>query len=178
MGSRGEPARTDLRIGGGRDGAGGGAPGMRGIGGGDSPPPSRAIGSSKKPRSTVMGSRRGKRVWKIRVPRPEFRSSSSAETPMSCKQGRETAGTVSGSNSPRVVFLQFPLQSALGADGEPRPTDLPDFGIGAKADGAHGDGRGTMGSGGGESPPPLGTVGGSKEPPIEANASGAGWCRV
>ena len=29
------------------------------IGGGDSPPPSKAIGRSKKPRSTGMGSRRG-----------------------------------------------------------------------------------------------------------------------
>ena len=62
---------------------------------------------------------------------------------MSCKQRWETVGNVSGSNSPRVVFLQFPPPSAPGADGELGPPGLPDFGIGGKADAAHRDGQGT-----------------------------------
>ena len=43
------------------------------------------------------------RVWKIRVPRPEFSSSSSAETPMSCEQRWKTAGEDSGGKFPRVL---------------------------------------------------------------------------
>ena len=39
----------------------------------------------------------------IRVARPEFLSSSSAETPMSCEQGRETAGEDPGGESPRAL---------------------------------------------------------------------------
>ena len=54
---------------------------------------------------------------KIRVPRPEFPNSSSAETPMSCEQGRKTAENDSGRNSPRVVLPQFPFPSAAVADG-------------------------------------------------------------
>ena len=83
---------------------------------------------------------------------------------MSCKQGRETAENVSGSNSPRVVFPQFPLQSAPGADGEPGATGLPVFQNGGKADAAHRDGQGTEGIGRGYSSPPSTTIGGSKEP--------------
>ena len=93
---------------------------------------------------------------------------------MSCKQPRRTAGNVSGRNSPRVVFLQFPLPSARGADGEPEPTGLPDFGIGGKADAAHRNGQGTGGMGQGNSPPPSASIGSSKEPRSTQMGAGGG----
>ena len=100
-------------------------------------------GKTPNPREGARGG--GVAVLKIRVHPPGFVSSSSAETPMSCKQRWGTAGNVSGSNSPQVVFLQFPPPSTPGADGEPGPPGLPDFGIGGKADAAHRDGQGTGG---------------------------------
>ena len=111
---------------------------------------------------------------KIRVLGPEFPSSSSAETPMSCNRGRETAANDSGSNSPRVFLLEFPLPSARGADGEPEPTGLPDFGIGGKADAAHRNGKGTGAMGRGDSPPPSVTIGSSKEPRSTQMGAGVG----
>ena len=75
--------------------------------------------------------------------------------------------------SPREVPLnRHPI--GLGADGEPWDPASPDFRIGGEANGAHGDGRGTEQIGGGDSPPPSGAIGGSKEPPIDGNGGDAG----
>ena len=59
---------------------------------GHSPPPYPAIEGSKESRSTGMGEERGGLFLKIRIPRPEFPSSSSAETPMSCEQPWQMVG--------------------------------------------------------------------------------------
>ena len=103
MGSRGEPASPDFRIGGQANGAGGTRRGTEQIGGGDPPPPSGAIGGSKEPPIDGNGANAGRAGLKIRVLGPEFPSSSSAETPMSCGKGRKTGGDGSGSESPRAV---------------------------------------------------------------------------
>ena len=127
MGSRGEPASPDFRIGGKANGADGAGRGTEQISGGGSPTPSGAVGGSKEPPIVGNGGDSGRAGLKIRVPGPEFPSSSSAETPMSCKQGRKRVGNDSGRDSPRVVFLQCPLQSVPGADGEPGPNRPPRF---------------------------------------------------
>ena len=117
MGSHGEPTSPDSRIGGGDDGANGNWRWTTAIGGGDSPPPSGTIGDSKEPRSKRLGEEGGGGRLRIRASPLQFPSNSSAETPMSCKQGRKTAENDSGSDSPRVILPQFPSQSAPGADG-------------------------------------------------------------
>ena len=103
MGSRGEPASPDFRIGGSADGGHGGGREKGGIVGGKSPPPSKTIGRSKDLRSKRIGEERGGPGLEIRVPRPEFPSSSSAETPMSCEKGSQTAGEDSGDEFPLAL---------------------------------------------------------------------------
>ena len=99
-----DPASPDFRIGGEANGAHGDGRGTEQIGGGNSPPPSGAIGGSKEPPIDGNWGRRGEDGFENSGPGPEFLSSSSAETPMSCEQGRRTAGNDSGSDSPRVVL--------------------------------------------------------------------------
>ena len=88
------------------------------IGGGESPPPSATIGGPKDLRSKQMGAGKGEGRLKIRVWRPEFLSSSSAETSMSYGKVRKMAGEDRRSKSPRVLSANFhshqPLRSMEG----------------------------------------------------------------
>ena len=74
------------------DGTPDGGPETKGLGGEESPPLLQTIGRSKDLRSARIGAGRDARELEIRVPRPEFLSSSSAETPMSYDRRRGTGG--------------------------------------------------------------------------------------
>ena len=114
MGSGGKPGSPDFRIGGGNDGAPERGRDKGGFSGGGSPPTPATIGGSKEPRSTGLGAGPGGPVLEIRVVGPEFPSSSSAETPMSCGKRRKTWGDGSGSESPQALS---PIPAPIGRRG-------------------------------------------------------------
>ena len=93
-----------------------------------------------------------------------------------CREDWPRGGALPNSESQslrgRFPRIGTPSASApMGSRGEPAS---PDFRIGGKANGADGAGRGTEQIGGGDSPPPLGAIGGSKEPPIDGNGAQRG----
>ena len=158
MGSREEPASPDSQIGGGDNGADGnrrrGTP-LRRPG---------TIGDPKEPRLKRLGEERGGGCLKIWASPLQFPSSSSAETPMSCKKRRKTAEEGSEIKSPRGLSSNSRFRRP------PRPMEgrgsrfFPDYQIGGNGDGPHGDGQRTRETGRGDFPPPNATIGGSKEP--------------